>query len=415
MNNVTKMNFIGLGSRGTWWLKELLKMDDVEITAVCDKHEDRMENGRKLCEERYGKPVFGSTDWHDVINREDGAEAVMIATYWNDHVKIAIAAMKVGKYAAFEVGPAQSIRQCWDLVRTYEETGVPCMLMENCCYNREEMTVLNMIKKGLFGELIHCQGGYQHDLRGVANRMPTDHERAWHYLHRNAELYPTHELGPIMTYLDINRGNRLMSLTSTASKSRGLNKYLRDKCGADHPLADADFRLGDIVTTTIRCANGETVLLTHDTSSPRPYSRGGRVQGTCGIWMEDLRALHIEGRSQGENWDPMTDYYEEFEHPLWKITGAADFTGGHGGMDWLVMRAFLEAVRRKIQTPIDVYDSATMMAIGLLSEESISLGSAPVAIPDFTDGMWLKREPGPKSVYSLAEVDDSIYTKDVQF
>lgn len=410
-----KMQFIGLGGRGTWWLGELLKMEDVEITAVCDIHEDRMERGRKMCFDKYGREVFGSTDWKEVIAQDDGSEAVMITTYWNDHVKIAIAAMKKGRYAAFEVGPAQSIQQCWDLVRTYEETGVPCMLLENCCYGREEMTVLNMIKKGLFGEVLHCQGGYQHDLRSVANGMARDHERAWHYLHRNAEIYPTHELGPIMTYLDINRGNRLMALNSMATKSRGLNKYLKDRFPDGHPLADADFKLGDIVTTTIRCSNGETIVLTHDTSSPRPYSRGGRVQGTRGIWMEDLRALHIEGRSSGESWQPMSEYWEEFEHPLWKKTKATEYTGGHGGMDWLVMRAFLEAVRRRIQTPIDVYDSATMMAIGILSEESISLGSAPVAIPDFTDGMWLKREPGPKSIFSLSEVDESVYEGDVQF
>lgn len=410
-----KMSIIGLGGRGTWWLGELLKMEDVEITAVCDKHEDRMERGRKMCADKYGHEVFGSTDWREVIALDDGSEATMITTYWNDHVKIAIAAMKKGKYAAFEVGPAQSIQQCWDLVRTYEETGVPCMLMENCCYGREEMTVLNMIKKGLFGEVLHCQGGYEHDLRSVADGMKRDHERAWHYLHRNAELYPTHELGPIMTYLDINRGNRLMTLNAMATKSRGLKKYINDRFGDDHPLADADFKLGDIVTTTIRCANGETIVLTHDTSSPRPYSRGGRVQGTKGIWMEDLRALHIEGRSSGEAWQPMSEYWEEFEHPLWKKTKAVEYTGGHGGMDWLVMRGFLEAVRRKIQTPIDVYDSATLMAVGILSEESISMGSAPVAIPDFTDGMWIKREPGPKSIFSLSEVDDSVYEGDVQF
>ncbi len=410
-----KMSIIGLGGRGTWWLSELLKMEDVEITAVCDKHEDRMENGRAMCAEKYGHEVYGSVDWHDVIGRDDGSEAVMITTYWNDHVKIAIAAMKAGKYAAFEVGPAQSIQQCWDLVRTYEETGVPCMLMENCCYGREEMTVLNMVKKGLFGELLHCQGGYEHDLRAVADSMKRDHERAWHYLHRNAELYPTHELGPIMTFLDINRGNRLLSLNAMTTKSRGLKKYINDKCGPDHPLADADFKLGDIITTSIRCANGETIVLTHDTSSPRPYSRGGRVQGTNGIWMEDLRALHIEGRPGGETWEPMSNFWEEYEHPLWKKTRATDYTGGHGGMDWLVMRAFLEAVRRKIQTPIDVYDSVTMMAVAILSEESISMGSAPVAIPDFTDGMWLKREPGPKSIFSLAEVDESIFAGDVEF
>ena len=410
-----RMSVIGIGGRGKWWLGELLKMEDVEITAVCDKHEDRMEAARAMCAERYGHEVFGSTDYRYVLARDDGSEAVLITTYWNDHVPIAIAAMKSGRYAAFEVGPAQSIRQCWDLVRTYEETGVPCMLMENCCYNREEMTVLNMIKKGLFGEILHCQGGYQHDLRSISNGMERDHERTWQYLHRNAELYPTHELGPIMTYLDINRGNRLMSLNSMATKSRGLQKYVRDHFGPDHPLAKADIRLGDIVTTTIRCANGETIVLTHDTSSPRPYSRGGRVQGTKGLWMEDLHALHIEGRSPGESWEPMEKYWDEFEHPLWKKSRAGAFTGGHGGMDWLVMRAFLNAVRRKIQTPIDVYDSATLMAVAELSEESIAMGSAPVAIPDFTDGKWVKRDPGPKTIFSLAEVDEKLYDESDEY
>lgn len=409
-----KLAVIGIGSRGGWWLGELLKMEDVEVTSVCDKHEDRMEKARKTCFDKYGHEVFGSVDYRDIVNRDDN-EAVIIATNWNDHVKIAIASMRAGKYTAFEVGPAQSIRQCWDLVRTYEETGVPCMLLENCCYNREEMTILNMIKKGLFGEVLHCQGGYQHDLRNVVDGVTYDHERTWHHLHRNAEVYPTHELGPIMTYLNINRGNRMVSLNSMATKARGLAKYVKDHCPADHPLAGAEFKLGDIVTTTIRCSNGETIVLTHDTSSPRPYSRGGRVQGTCGIWMEDLRAIHIEGRSGGEEWEPMSNYWEEFEHPLWKKTRAADFTGGHGGMDWLVMRGFLEAVRRGTQTPIDVYDAATLMAISALSEESIACGSASVAIPDFTDGMWIKRDPGPKSIFSLSEIDESLFEGSVEF
>ena len=214
-----RMGVIGLGGRGSWWLGELLKMDDVQVNAVCDIHEDRMEKGREMCREKYGREVYGSVRSHDIVIRDD-LDAVLITTYWNDHVKIAIDAMRHGKYAAFEVGPAQSIQQCWDLVHTYEETGVPCMLMENCCYNREEMTILNMIKKGLFGEVLHCQGGYQHDLRTVAGGMATDHERTWHHLHRNAEVYPTHELGPIMTYLDINHGNRLLALNSMATKSR---------------------------------------------------------------------------------------------------------------------------------------------------------------------------------------------------
>ena len=236
-------------------------MGDVQVNAVCDIHEDRMEKGREMCREKYGREVYGSVRSHDVVIRDD-LDAVLITTYWNDHVKIAIDAMRHGKYAAFEVGPAQSIQQCWDLVHTYEETGVPCMLMENCCYNREEMTVLNMIKKGLFGEVLHCQGGYQHDLRAVAGGMATDHERTWHHLHRNAEVYPTHELGPIMTYLDINHGNRLLALNSMATKSRGLAKYVKDHFPEDHPLQGVPFRLGDIVTANLHTISRGQARLT---------------------------------------------------------------------------------------------------------------------------------------------------------
>jgi len=406
-----KMNigFIGLGGRGSWELDRILEMDDIEVVAVCDKHEDRMENGRKKCAARYGHEIAGSVDYRDVTRRTD-IEAVIIPTYWNDHIEIAIDAMEHGIYAAFEVGPAQSVEQCWDLVRTYERTKIPCMLLENCCYNREEMTILNMIKKGVFGEVLHCEGGYQHDLRGdITNGFLRDHERTWHNLHRNGEIYPTHELGPIMTYLDINRGNRLVALNAMATKARGLDLYVKEHYDSNHKFANSHFQKGDVITTSIRTQNGETIVLTHCTSLPRPYSRGNRVDGTKGIWMEDKHAIHIEGISQGENWDPIENFYEEYEHPLWKKTAAGSFTGGHGGMDWLVLRAFLHSAREKIQTPIDVYDSATMMVISCLSEQSIALGSAPVAIPDFTNGKWIDRQPEPKNIFSLAEVDDSIF------
>ncbi len=409
-----RMSVVGLGGRGSWWLGQLLNMDDVEIVGVCDKYEDRMQKGRALCAEKYGREVFGTTDWQELVRRDDGAEAVLITTYWLDHARMAIGAMRSGKYAAFEVGPAQSIRQCWDLVRTYEETGVPAMMLENCCYERSEMTVLNMIKKGLFGEVLHCEGAYGHDKRDVTDAMARDHERAWHYIHRNAELYSTHELGPMMTYLNINRGNRLMTLNAMATKQRGLNQYLLDTYGEEHPLARAPFRLGDVVTTIIRCANGETIVMNHDTSTPRPYSRSGRVQGTNGIWMEDMNSIYINKRSPLKQWEPFANYLPEYEHPLWKKTGAAEFTGGHGGMDWLVMRAFLYAVRNRIQTPIDVYDSATLMAIGILTEESIAEGCATKSIPDFTDGRWIKRDPDPKSPFSLWEVDDALFEGELE-
>ena len=393
------MIVIGLGGRGSWWLGELLKMDDVEVTAVCDKHEDRMLKGKAMCAERYGHEVFGSTDAHEVLARDDGSEAVLITTYWNDHVPIAIEAMKTGRYAGFEVGPAQSIRQCWDLVRTYEETRVPCMLMENCCYNREEMTVLNMIKKGLFGELLHCQGGYQHDLRAVSNGMEWDHERAWQYLHRNAELYPTHELGPIMTYLDINRGNRMLTLVSVASKAAGLHEYLLREKGPDYDAANMNFAQGDVVTTIIKCARGETICLTLDTTLPRAYSRGFHVQGTKGMYMEDNKSVFLDGKDNeydfkwNERWNSAEEYREQYDHPVWKKYLAEGVRGGHDGMDWLVFRSFFDAAKAGAPAPIDVYDAAAWMSISCLSEQSVAMGGAPVAIPDFTNGMWMERAP----------------------
>lgn len=407
-----RIGFVGLGGRGRGLLNMVLDMEDVEVAAVCDRMPERLAMGLEACKAKYGREAEGTTDYREIAARGD-IEAVVIPTSWNDHIKVAVEVMNAGKYAAFEVGPASSIDECWQLVRTHERTGAHCGILENCCYGREELTVLNMIKKGLFGELIHVQGGYEHDLRGLARGMETEHERTWHYVHRNGELYPTHALGPIQNYLNINRGNRMLTLTSTASKSRGLHAYIGEKIGPDYPLANTDFALGDIVTTVIKCAHGETVVLTHDTTLPRPYSRGGRVQGTRGLWMEDNASIYIEGRSPEHQWEKMESYMEEFEHPLWKEF-RKNVRGGHGGMDYLVMRGFFEAVRNRTAPPIDVYDTAAMMAVSCLSEQSVSMGSMPVAVPDFTDGKWIKRQAAPASVFSLDAVHGELFGGDVE-
>ncbi len=394
---------VGLGSRGAWWLGELLKMEDVDVTAICDRLPHRLEAAQELCRKTYGREVFATLNHKEAIVRDDN-DAVLMLGSWNDHISVAIEAMRSGKYAASEVGPGQSLQQCWDLVRARQETGMPFMMLENCCYNREEMAVLNMVKKGLFGEVIHCGGGYRHDLREHISSFEDDRERCYHNLHRNAELYPTHELGPIMTWLSVNRGNRMLTLTATASKSRGFNTMNRKKGRQELPYTE-----GDVVTTVIKCAGGETIELTHDISLPHPYSRLGLLEGTEGIWLADKHSVYFDGISPEEKWEDIETYYEKYDHPLWKKTNATDFTSGHGGMDWLVMRAFLESVKNRTETPLDVYDAAAMMAVSVLSEESISMGSMPMAIPDFTEGRWVRREPAPKSIYSLAEVDESVY------
>jgi hypothetical protein len=261
------------------------------------------------------------------------------------------------------------------------------------------------------GELIHCACGYEHDLRDeVALGEQTKHNRYHNYLHRNGELYPIHGLGPVSKTLGINRGNRLVSLTSMASKARGIKHWAAAQFGENDPLAKTEFAQGDIVTTMIKCAGGETIQIIHDTTLPRPYSRAGRVQGTKGIWMEDNNSIHIEGRSPAHTWESFNSYREQYEHPIWKEYIRMGVRGGHDGIDYLVLRAFLESVMNRTQTPIDVYDTAVWMAITVLSEESIALGSAPVSIPDFTKGKWIKREAAPEGRYSLYTIEEEMFT-----
>jgi hypothetical protein len=408
MGNI-RLGVIGLGKRGTGWLGLLNQMDDVDIVALCEVYEDRLAAGAELVAAS-GRPkpaVYSS--YRDLLEQSD-CEAVLITTSWTSHVEIAVAAMEAGKKVGMEVGGAVSLEECWLLVRTAESTGVPCMMLENCCYGRHEMAVLNMVKQGLFGELIHCQGGYEHDLRDeIALGDETRHYRLEQYLHRNGELYPTHEIGPIAKYLDIHRGNRFMTLVSMSSKARGLREWIVDRYGENHPKAKWEFMQGDIVTTMIRCARGETILLIHDTTLPRPYSRGGRVQGTKGLWMEDNQSIYLEGKSPAHTWEPFEPYLEQYEHPLWRHYRSIGVRGGHDGMDYLVMRAWIESVRNQTPPPIDVYDAAAWMAITALSEQSIALGGAPVAFPDFTNGGWMDRTPKNTGMYSLDIVNEAAF------
>jgi hypothetical protein len=255
-------------------------------------------------------------------------------------------------------------------------------------------------------------GGYQHDLRGLADNYEGGMERSYHNVARNGDLYPTHELGPMMTYLGINRGNRMLSLTATSTKARGLYDYIAKHGGKDHPLYGKQINEGDITTTVIKCANGENMVLTHDITLPRAYSRGGRVQGTNGIWVEDGNHLFLDGMNEEHAWADMNKYIEKYDHPLWSMFKKKDVTDAHGGMDTLVLRAFFESVRNHQAPPIDVYDSVCMSVVACLSEQSIAMGSAPVPIPDFTDGKWVQREPQPKSPYALDAVHDDLFDPD---
>lgn len=388
-----QMAILGLGQRGMSEIDVLAEMPDVRIRMVCDVYPDRVEAARQRVLEKTGDLPVGVTD-AKMVMEDSCVEAVLIMTGWETHIPLAIETMRRGKRPAMEVGGANSVEECWRLVRAYEETGVPVMMLENCCYGETELTILNMVRQKLFGTLVHCTGAYSHDLREeVGNGDRNRHYRLRHFLHRNGELYPTHALGPIASWLDINRGNRMLSLVSMSSKACGLHQWFREN-RPDSPLVDAQINQGDIVTTMIRCANGETILLTHDCTLPRPYSRGQSVRGTRGCWMEENRSVFLEGISPHDpadwthRWESDARVMDRYRHPLWTRFREEGVRGGHGGMDYLVLRAFVESVQKGVEPPIDVYDAASWMSVTALSEASIAGGSRPVEIPDFTSGRW---------------------------
>lgn len=411
MKKTVKLGMIGLGARGETLLATLFSFpqEEVLVTAICDLNQERIDKILRIMKEHdYPVPQV-YTNYKELIV-SDNVDAVLIPTSWNSHLKIAEEAMANGKYAGIEVGGASSIDELWHLVRAAESTGVSCMMLENCCYGRNELLCLNLARKGLFGELIHCCCGYEHDLSEMA-RMDNREEREVHNFKRNCDLYPTHGIGPLAKILRINRGNRFMTLTSTASKARGF-AAAAERSGRGQVY----YSEGDVVTTVIKCANGETITLTHSISLPRPYSRDFRVQGTKGIFLEDTKSVFIEGISSTReeidvagnpytvhDWTPVEEVYEKYDHPIWQKF-RENVTGGHGGMDTLILDAFCDAVRNRTAPPIDVYDCAAWMAITCLSEQSISMGSMPVAFPDFTDGKWIYQTVGNSGKWSLDEI-----------
>jgi len=397
-----RIGIIGVGARGTGHLRGFLSREDVEVPAICDINKKNAARAVGIAKEAGRKEpelyTRGDHDYKRLVARDD-LDGVIIATPWLWHVPMAVDVMRSGKYAGVEVPAAVSIDGCWDLVNASEETGMPCMILENVCYRRDVMAILNMVRKGLFGELIHARCGYQHNLIPYlfddhAEFGPgTGSVSSWrteHYINRNGDLYATHGIGPVAHWMDINRGNRFVSITSTATKSRGLHKHIVETGGHDHPKADVPFRQGDIVTSTITTANGESIIITHDTSLPRPYSLGFRCQGTEGIWTVDNNSIYLHGTSPDfDTWEPFDAYQKQYDSKIWKKQEKEAKESGHGGIDYFVRNAFIESIKRGINTPIDVYDAAVWSVISPLSEESVSQGGQPVNFPDFTDGKWM--------------------------
>ncbi|HXS55249.1 MAG TPA: Gfo/Idh/MocA family oxidoreductase [Hanamia sp.] len=409
-----RLAIIGVGERGKSHLDLVLRRDDVDLIAICDV-DDRVLKESKLIIEKSGKkmPQVYTGDnfaWQKMLQKEK-LDGVIIVTPWEWHKPMIMGALDAGlKYVATEVILGITLQDHWDVVKAAEENNAHVMMLENVCYRRDVMAVLNMVRQGLFGELIHLQGGYQHDLREVLfndgvhayghgvefgeKGFSEAHWRTEHSVHRNGDLYPTHGIGPIAQYIDINRGNRFTSLCSFSSKTRGLHNHLVKVGGENHPNAKVKFKAGDVITTSINCANGETILLQHDTYNPRPYSLGFRVQGTEGLWMDVSNTIYIQDKSEKDDqWDNAQSWFDKYDHPLWKRWSKETKGAGHGGMDFFVIHAFVESIKRKTPTPMDVYDAAAYSAITPLSEQSVTLGNQTVEFPDFTEGQWMYRKP----------------------
>ena len=336
-------------------------------------------------------------------------DAIVVATSWEAHVPVSCAAMEAHLPTGCEVGGAYSIEDCYRLIRTQEATGTPFMLLENCNYDRNETCLFAMVEAGVFGKIVAVDGGYMHDLRDeVAGGDRLRHYRLRNYQMRNGENYPTHELCPLAKMLNINRGNRMVSLVSVASAAYGLNDYMERK-EPDNPHIRDRFAQGDIVTTIITCAGGETITLRLDTTLPRYYDRGFTVRGTKGGYFGTNDSVFIDEQDNekdfywNKEWGNREKYKEEYLHPLWK---GYEAKGGHGGMDWLVGRAFIESVKNGTNPPIDVYDTASWMCITALSEQSIAMGGMPVPVPDFTRGMYTNRTDIAECEYMLHKVKE---------
>lgn len=393
-----RMGIVGTGGRGRGLLRELLGIDGVEIRALSDTDAVNLAQAVALVVQagRDEPATYREEEDYRQVAACDDIDAVLIATPWEWHARMAVEAMRQGKYAAVEVPAAQTLEECWQLVDTSESTGIPCMMLENWSFRRDNLAVLNMIREGLLGEMVHCHSAHSHDCidhwfwdAQGRERWPARYLRT-----RNCDQYPTHSLGPVLSWLDINCGAAFATLSAHATAQRGINAYFARRFGAGHPNARREFAQGDIVTSVVRTQKGRTIVINYDMQLPRPYDNRWMVQGTLGIYKESRAAVYVEGRSpKYHEWEPFAPYQQRFEHAWWVAFRERKGGDSHGGTDYLELAGFVDAVRHRRQTPLDVYDSVTMSAVVALSGLSIARGGAPVECPDFTRGAWKTTPP----------------------
>jgi len=402
-----RVAFIGTGARGPSHIESCLYIEGVEIKAICDCHEPSADAAvNRVVKAGHPKPdkySKGEEDYKRMLERDD-IDLVIIATPWEWHVRMAVDAMKAGKHACVEVPAAITLDGAWELVNVSEQTQKHCMMMENVNYGREELMVLNMVRLGVFGELLHGEAAYIHDLRGQMFEIEhgTGSWRTLHYAKRNGNLYPTHGLGPVAHYMNINRGDRLDYLSSMSSPSRSRALYAAKNFPEGHPRRKLKFVCGDINTSIVKTVMGKTIMIQWDEQLPRPYTRHNFVQGTTGAWGGFPNRFVLEG--EGDNKTPDTEswvqgadlnkWFDKYDHPLWKkLSGDAKAHGGHGGMDFVMMWRIIYCLRNGLPLDQDVYDAAAWSCICPLSEWSVANRSQSIDIPDFTRGKWKTGKP----------------------
>lgn len=398
-----KVGIIGLGNRGEVLLEMfqwLVENNHAEIVGLCDLVESKVQKAaEKLSEWQKSKPktYFGNHEEWRKMARQDNIDLLLITTPWEWHAPMAIYGMEQGKHVAVEVPIAYTVSECWDIIETSERTRKHCIMLENCCYNDEELFVLNMIQNGVFGDLTHAEGAYLHDLRAFMLH-PTyyqDHWRLKHHTERDGNFYTTHGFGPISFYLDIGRGDTYSHLTSMSSRELALSEAA---VKANAPYTK--FKCGDMNTTMIKTEKGKTIMLQFDVHTGQPYSRINKVVGTKAVHDGYPSRLYIdpEELSWSHNWldqDGYNRYKSQYEHPMIKKLKAisANFKQGHGGMDFVMMYRLIRCLNLGLPLDINLYDSVMWSAVTPLSELSVASKSLSLPFPDFTGGTWKKENP----------------------
>jgi len=393
-----RIGFVGVGGMGSAHVQNLINIDGVQIKALCDIVPAKVERAQKWVVEA-GQPLpsaytRGDHDFERMCETED-LDLVFTATPWEWHVPVCLSAMRNGKHAATEVPAAMTLDDCWALVETAEKTGRHCQMMENCCYDRIELMTLNLVRRGVLGEILHAEAGYLHDLREV--KFSSEGEGLWRRAWSrklNGNLYPTHGLGPVAQCLNINRGDALDFIVSMSSPARGLHEYAAANFGPSSPQAAEKYALGDVNSTLIRTKLGKTIILIHDTNLPRPYTRINLVQGTKGVAQKWPDRVYVEGlAAESHAWDDFEKFAAEYEHPLWKALAAKGEGRGHGGMDYIEDYRLIQSLLKGEPLDQDVYDAAAWSAVVGASCGSVAAGSRPFEIPDFTRGKWKINPP----------------------